>query len=125
MTYLLDTHVLLWAVNTPARIEEAALAQIESGENVIFYSAVSIWELCIKAAKGLLVLNDQLLGAIQTAGFVELPVRTAHAWEVKRLPLLHRDPFDRMLVAQAKAQNLVLISRDNFLERYDISVLRG
>lgn len=123
MTLLLDSHALLWALHSPGNLTPAARRAIEDGANAVFFSAASVWEIAIKAGKRLLEIEDGLLEAIQEAGFVELPVRAAHAWEVKALPALHRDPFDRILVAQTRTERLTLVTRDQFLAGYNISIL--
>ena len=123
MTLLLDSHVLLWSLHAPNKLVPAARRAIEDGANVVFFSAASIWEIAIKAGKGLLEIEDGLIAAIQEVGFAELPVRAAHAWEVKALPSVHSDPFDRILVAQARAERLTLVTRDQFLGGYNIQLL--
>jgi PIN domain nuclease of toxin-antitoxin system len=123
MRLLLDSHALLWALHSPEKLAPAARNAIEEGENPVFYSAASVWELSIKSAKGLLELDDNLLDALAAMNFVELPIRGLHAWVVKSLPPVHGDPFDRILVAQAKTENLTLVTRDQFLVQYQISLL--
>jgi PIN domain nuclease of toxin-antitoxin system len=123
MRLLLDSHVLLWALHSPGKLAPAARRAIEDGANAVFFSAASIWEIAIKAGKRLLEVDDGLLEAIQEVGFVELPVRGAHAWAVKSLATIHGDPFDRILVAQTQIEQLTLVTRDRFLAGYNISIL--
>lgn len=123
MTLLLDSHALLWALHSPGKLTPAARRAIEEGSNAVFFSAASVWEIAIKSGKRLLKIEDGLLEAIREVGFVELPVRAAHAWEVKSLQPIHGDPFDRLLVAQARIERLTLVTRDQFLAGYDISIL--
>jgi PIN domain nuclease of toxin-antitoxin system len=123
MTLLLDSHALLWALHSPEKLAPGARRAIEDGANAVFFSAASIWEIAIKAGKRLLEVEDGLLDAIEVTGFVELPVRAAHAWEVMCLGAIHGDPFDRILVAQTRLERLTLVTRDRFLTSYNISVL--
>ena len=123
MNLLLDSHTLLWALHAPEKLAAAARMAIENGANPIFYSAASVWELAIKSAKGLLHLEVDFLDAVDQARFSELPVRAQHAWAAGSLPAIHSDPFDRILVAQAKIERLTLVTRDRFLRDYQVSIL--
>ncbi len=123
MNLLIDSHVLLWALYAPEKLSSRARTAIEDAANPVFYSAASIWELAIKSAKGLLKVDGGFLEAIIETRLVELPVRTTHAWAVWSLPPVHADPFDRILVAQAQAERLTLVTRDQFLDRYDVPIL--
>jgi PIN domain nuclease of toxin-antitoxin system len=114
---LLDTHLLLWAVAEPKKIPAAARRRIEGAH--VFVSAASIWEVSIKAALGKLKADPgDLLVEIEPAGFELLPITGEHAAAVAKLPGLHADPFDRMLVAQAKCEPLVLLTNDRLLAAY-------
>lgn len=114
---LLDTHLLLWAVAEPHKLPPAARKRIEASD--VFVSAASIWEVSIKAALGKLAADPgELLAEIEPAGFSLLPVTGEHAAAVARLPAIHADPFDRMLVAQAKAEPLLLLTNDQILAGY-------
>lgn len=114
---LLDTHLLLWAVAEPRKLPPAARTRIDGAE--VFVSAASIWEVSIKAALGKLAADPaELLAEIEPAGFMLLPVTGEHAAAVARLPAVHADPFDRMLVAQAKTEPLLLLTNDAVLAGY-------
>jgi PIN domain nuclease of toxin-antitoxin system len=114
---LLDTHLLLWAVAEPKKLPPAARSRIDGAE--VFVSAASIWEVSIKAALGKLAADPaELLAEIEPAGFALLPVTGEHAAAVMRLPAVHTDPFDRMLVAQAKTEPLLLLTNDAILAAY-------
>jgi len=114
---LLDTHLLLWAVSDPQKLSLATRKRIDACE--VFVSAVSIWEVSIKAALGKLDADPAaLLAEIEPAGFRLLPVTGEHAAAVARLPTIHNDPFDRMLVAQAKTEPLLLLTNDAALAGY-------
>jgi PIN domain nuclease of toxin-antitoxin system len=119
---LLDTHALIWAATDPERLSERAAAAISDPDNDVYVSAVSGWEVAIKRARGRLRFPDvdrRLLAAMQLS---ELPVTLAHASEVGGLPGHHRDPFDRMLVAQARSDQLTIVSQDRALAAYDVAL---
>ncbi|MFM0056200.1 type II toxin-antitoxin system VapC family toxin [Paraburkholderia phytofirmans] len=123
MRVLLDTHIYLWAVTDDPKLSAAARKIILDADEV-FVSAASIWEASIKVGLGKLDADiDQLVAEIEASGFSELPVRAAHAAMVRNLPDIHRDPFDRILVAQAMAEPLRLISADGHLSKYSELVL--
>lgn len=118
MRLLLDTQVYLWCLSDSRRLSGAARREIESAE-AVFVSAASIWEACIKAAIGKLRADPaELLAGIEDSGFEELPVRAAHAARVATLPSFHKDPFDRLLVAQAISEPLAMITSDPLLSQY-------
>ncbi|ACD18756.1 type II toxin-antitoxin system VapC family toxin [Paraburkholderia phytofirmans] len=123
MRVLLDTHIYLWAVTDDPKLSATARKIILDADEV-FVSAASIWEASIKVGLGKLDADiDQLVAEIEESGFSELPVRAAHAAMVRNLPDIHRDPFDRILVAQAMAEPLRLISADGHLSKYSELVL--
>jgi PIN domain nuclease of toxin-antitoxin system len=125
MRLLLDTHVLLLALADPDRLPAAARALIEDAENEIFYSAANLWEIAIKGALGRADFSAdaaEVLAAMPQTGFAELPVRARHAAEFSRLPPIHEDPFDRMLIAQARAEPMVLLTNDALLAGYPAAV---
>jgi PIN domain nuclease of toxin-antitoxin system len=114
---LVDTHLLLWAVSEPKKLPAQARRRIEEAE--VFVSAASVWEVSIKTALGKLAADPtELLAELEPAGFRLLPVTGEHAAAVALLPPLHSDPFDRMLVAQAKTEPLILLTNDSVLGGY-------
>ncbi len=114
---LLDTHLLLWAFAAPERLPIRARRRIDLSE--VFVSAVSIWEVSIKASLGKIQADvNLLLAEIEPAGFTLLPISGEHAVAVGLLPSIHRDPFDRMLVAQARTEPLILLTNDAALTAY-------
>ena len=114
---LLDTHLLLWAFAAPERLPIRARKRIDVSE--VFVSAASIWEVSIKASLGKIQADASLLLAeIEPAGFTLLPISGEHAVAVGLLPTIHRDPFDRMLVAQARTEPLILLTNDAALAAY-------
>ncbi|MEE8602183.1 type II toxin-antitoxin system VapC family toxin [Euzebya tangerina] len=122
MSLLLDTHALLWWLNGDP-LSEAAIGSIAAEDGLVVVSAVSIWEAEIKAAIGKLSLQVDLVEESAVEGFEPLPVTLEHARDAGRLPPHHRDPFDRMLAAQALAENLTLVTRDEVFTRYAVDVL--
>lgn len=119
MRMLLDTHVLLWCLGAERRLDRKTAALVRSPASDVFYSAASVWELAIKASLGKFRGElDELLEALAAEGFSELPVLARHAAEVSALPLHHRDPFDRLLVAQSRVEALRLYTDDAALTRY-------
>ena len=127
MRLLLDTHILLWAVFTPERIAEAARGALEDPHNNILVSAASAWEIATKHALGKLPLPEsaeslipKMMAAIDAQ---ELPITVRHTVTSTTLPPHHRDPFDRILVAQARCEGVTLVTADRMLTRYDATVL--
>ncbi len=117
MRVLLDTHLLLWALGTPSKLPAAARKLINDAN--VYVSAASIWEISIKVALGKLSADPrEVLAALEPAGFLELPVTGAHAARVVNLPPVHRDPFDRLLIAQALVEPMRLLTNDAALAHY-------
>ena len=127
MRLLLDTHVLLWALIEPDRLSDEVRTRLEDRGNVVLFSAASIWETSIKAALGradFKVAPSEIVVAALEAGFEELPVRSAAALVVATLPHHHRDPFDRLLVAQAITEPARLYTADAALAPYSELVVQ-
>ena len=122
MRLLLDTHVLLWWLADDRKLAKPAREIIANPDNDVHVSSASVWEAAIKAALGRLEIElDDLEDAIVQNGFRPLPVGFRHAITAGRLPSVHRDPFDRMLVAQASVEELRVVSHDRIFERYGLS----
>jgi PIN domain nuclease of toxin-antitoxin system len=118
MRLLLDTHIFLWAAAGSPRLKPEARRLIEAADEV-YVSAASVWEVAIKARLGKIRANpEEVAAAIDASGFRELSVRASHAAGVANLELLHSDPFDRLLIAQALAEPLRLLTADAALARY-------
>lgn len=120
---MLDSHVLLWALADTSMLSGETRRLIADSRNYVAASAVSVWELGIKAAHGKLWLPDDLETVIRSTGFADLPITFAHAGEAAALPRVHSDPFDRLLVAQARIEQLELVTRDRRLVEYGVRVV--
>lgn len=123
MKLLLDTHVLLWWLDNPAFLTDKARKAIAAGENIVYVSVATIWEIVIKKSLGKLDLPNDLETALVTNRFFPLQITVAHALTIQTLPHLHKDPFDRMLVSQAICEELTLISRDPNVLRYPAALI--
>lgn len=121
MRLLFDTHIFLWAVANDPKLSARARKLIVAADEV-FISSASIWEVAIKAGKGKLDVDvDRLVDKLNASQYRELPVRAAHGAAVRHLPHYHRDPFDRLLVAQAWSEPMLLITADGHLAQYGAS----
>ena len=123
MRLLLDTHLLLWAAASSKRLPREARELMEDDSNDVYYSAASIWEIAIKSSlrrKDFRIDLPRLLATLPEMGLVELPITAAHAAGVTGLPPIHRDPFDRLLIAQSITEPLTLLTNDALLESYRV-----
>ena len=122
---LLDTHTFLWFVNDPTRLPEKVNAEIETVESV-YVSIASFWEITIKSSLGKLDLPapiSQMMKDCELLDFSILPIKSGHLEKLLTLPWHHRDPFDRLLISQAQAENLKLVTIDENISRYDVETL--
>jgi PIN domain nuclease of toxin-antitoxin system len=120
MRLLLDTHPFLWWNSRDLRLPAELRSAIGAPENTVFVSAVTVWEIAIKRASGKLTFDLPVGKAIEGHGFTSLPISVAHAEWAGALPSLHRDPFDRLLVAQAQLEGLTLVTVDEQILRYQV-----
>jgi PIN domain nuclease of toxin-antitoxin system len=125
MNLSLDTHVLLWSLSFPERLSEAARNAIEDPSNLVFVSAAATWEIEIKSSLGKLRAPPDLVRQLAVANFQELAITIAHTIAVKQLPNLHRDPFDRIMLAQARAAGLTFVTADPVVLQYPGPFLRA
>ena len=119
---LLDTHVFVWWRGDPDRLASAVQNSIATAD-IVFVSAASAWEAAIKVSLGRLELPDTVEAGVLASGFEKLLITFSHAEHAANLPYHHRDPFDRMLVAQAKSEGLTLVTHDRLLAPYDVDIL--
>lgn len=125
MRLLLDTHVFLWWLDDDRRLGQSSRALLAANDATVFVSAASAWEIAIKVRTGKLRFPYSVLGYTLMNGFQPLEITFAHAERAGALPLHHADPFDRMLVAQAQAEDLVLVTADDKLAAYQVALLRA
>ena len=127
MKVLLDTHAFLWLITDEDRLSENARQTFLNTENSLFFSAASLWEICIKKSLGKISLKDGWFQTVQKEMEINtiqwLPIETTHCAEVTELPFHHRDPFDRMLIAQAIVEEMKLLSLDSRLSDYAIELI--
>jgi PIN domain nuclease of toxin-antitoxin system len=122
VSLLLDTHVVLWWLTDDPTLADEIKDRLDH-EPSVYISAATVWELAIKQAIGKLVQPTDLPERIRDSGFRHLSITVEHGITAGRLPLIHRDPFDRMLVAQAQIEDLTLITRDADIQKYDVDLL--
>jgi len=125
MNLLLDTHVLLWWLEDHPALSAAVKKRIASRDNLVFLSAAVIWEIRIKEAIGKLDIPSDFSRVLDRQPFEKLAIKVEHAHAVKDLPLHHRDPFDRMLIAQAVTEGLTIATHDPVFEKYSVPLIRG
>jgi PIN domain nuclease of toxin-antitoxin system len=125
MNLLLDTHALIWALENHPSLSGKARDAIIDGKNMVFVSSASAWEISIKKAMGKLKAPDNLSEEIRLHRFTRLNMNFDHAKLAGELPDIHKDPFDRMLIAQAMIEKLTLVTRDNLIAKYDVSLLKA
>ena len=126
MNLLLDTHVFLWAIDDDPQLSHAARAAIIDGNNMVFVSAVTAWEIAIKKATGKLTIpQGNYLDELRTHRFASLDITTEHALAVEGLPHHHKDPFDRLLIAQAQMEKLVLVTADARIKQYAVQIIEA
>jgi PIN domain nuclease of toxin-antitoxin system len=125
--YLLDTHILLWAASAPEKLSESARALLSDEKNQLFFSAASLWEITIKNGLGRedFKVNARVLRrGLLDNGYQELPIYSEHAVSVDNLPGIHKDPFDRILIAQATVEGITLITADSSIAQYPAPILK-
>ncbi|MBS0633997.1 MAG: type II toxin-antitoxin system VapC family toxin [Verrucomicrobia bacterium] len=125
MNYLLDTHVLLWWLTNPEELSQKAHKIIADKDNSISVSCVSLWEMSIKKSLGRLNLPLNILEIMHNEGFKILSIGPEEALGISDLPFIHQDPFDRMLVMQAKMHDFVLITRDTHIMKYPVVTIKA
>ena len=127
MKYLLDTHIILWAAIDVKKLSRKAKSLLESPDNILYFSPVSLWEISIKHAKypdQMPITSERVKELALRMGLIELPVRSRHGVDIAKLPDIHNDPFDRMLITQARSDGLNLISHDDKVIAYGAGVVK-
>jgi len=126
MNLLLDTHAFLWAIDDNPNLSQEARTAITDGNNMVFVSAATAWEISIKKAIGKLTIpGKSYMGELNAHRFTPLDITTEHALAVENLPQHHKDPFDRLLIAQAQLEKLSLVTRDPRIKQYTVQVIEA
>ena len=123
MKLLLDTHAFLWWLNDDSQLGSEARRAIEQPDNFVYVSVATAWEIALKRASGKLEARGNIAEWIEQNAFIDLPIDVEHAVASAELPRHHKDPFDRLLVAQAQIEEMTLVARDDEIDKYDVSVL--
>lgn len=123
MNLLLDTHALVWWLEDDERLSGRARDLIADGANIVFVSAVSIWEIRIKEALGRIRLPKNFIQSVENEGFYALDITWSHVDRLSSLQTLHKDPFDRILISQSQTEKLAIVTRDEQIRRYDVSTV--
>jgi PIN domain nuclease of toxin-antitoxin system len=121
VSLLLDTHIVLWWLSDDSRLPTDLAERLDHDPD-IYLSPVTVWEVAVKHSIGKLAGPDNLPELVRDSGFIEVPLNHRHAIEAARLPLLHRDPFDRMLVAQARCESFTLVTADPWCQKYEVAL---
>lgn len=122
--YLLDTHIFIWWMEKSKKLSMVLYNFLNDPDKYIVLSTASVWEMVIKNKRGKLNLPEDLRSDLEKSGFGILNIDLSHILKVGELPFFHHDPFDRLLVAQAKVENLTLITSDEKIQKYDLSILK-
>ena len=123
MTLLLDTHIVLWWFAGNPTLSEASRSYIADNRNIVMVSAATVWEIAIKSSIGKLEIDDHWIDALKADGFQQLPISWNHAERVRKLSPIHKDPFDRLLVAQAIEEKLTIITADPVVPTYPVETI--
>jgi PIN domain nuclease of toxin-antitoxin system len=125
MKILVDTHVVIWAISSPEKLPNIINEKMQANGTVSLVSSASLWEIAIKYSLGKLDLKDNLENIFTTifkAGFHLLPISTEHILKVAELPFHHRDPFDRIIIAQSVVEDITILTKDTLFNQYEVSV---
>jgi len=125
MRLLLDTHAALWWLSDPEKLTAEARLAIASIENEVYLSSASLWEIHLKAGKGKLNVPPSLIEALSEQEIDELKITWKHTERTRTLPLIHLDPFDRLLIAQALEEGLTLVTRDGLIQQYKVPIIKA
>jgi PIN domain nuclease of toxin-antitoxin system len=122
--FLLDTHVFVWLVESPGELSHEIIRTLGDMENEVMVSAASFWEIAMNRNRGRMKFSQDVATSLRAMHFIELPVTGAHYEAAVALPEIHKDPFDRLLVAQALSEGMVLVTRDKLLAAYNVPMVR-
>ena len=122
--YLVDSHALLWSVDETSKLSEAARVVLADADNLVFVSVASLWELSIKINVGKLEAPKDFFSGVLRSGYDLLSITLEHLREYRSLPLLHRDPFDRIVISQARCEDLTVVTHDSAFEAYEVGLLK-
>lgn len=125
MRYLIDTNIFIWWMEKNKRLSKNLFNLLNNPQNQIFLSVASVWEIVIKKAKKKLKTPKDVEGGIKASGFVAINIEMLHVLGIEKLPIHHNDPFDRVIISQAKTENLTLITTDKKIWKYDLSLLKA
>ena len=120
--YLIDTHILLWSLGEEDKLGSSLIKVLKDPSNEVFVSVASAWEISIKNKKGKLPLKTTLAECFKKSPFDILEIKLTHVLQLEKLPLYHKDPFDRMLIAQAIVEKLTIITQDKKISKYDVKI---
>lgn len=122
MDVLLDTHIVLWWLNDDIKLSDSHREIISNVNNLCYISTATIWEISIKSKLGKLKIAANYIDELKKEGFLELPINWVHSNQVIKLPLLHTDPFDRLLIAQSQIENITLLTIDKNIKKYKVKI---
>jgi|SRR3989338_962061 len=125
MRYLLDTHIFIWWMEKNKRLSKDIFNLLNNPQNQIFLSVASVWELIIKKAKKKLKTPKDVQGGIKASGFIPINIEMLHVLDLEKLPMHHNDPFDRIIISQAKIEHLTLITADKKIWKHNLSLLKA
>ena len=125
MRLLLDSHAALWWLSDPEKLSDEARLAVASIENEVYLSSASLWEIHLKAGKGKLNIPPSLIDALSEQEIDELKITWKHTERTRTLPLIHLDPFDRLLIAQAQEEGLTLVTRDELIQQYKVPTIKA
>ena len=123
MRYLLDTHTLLWWLSDKNKLNSAELKVLNDSDTTIFLSSVVIWEISVKSSLNKLDIPINYFKELEKSSFVPLPISHKHALKIAKLPHIHHDPFDRLLIAQAQIEKLALLTQDRIIKKYTVKTI--
>ena len=124
MRYLIDTQIFIWWMEKNRRLSKNTFNLLNDPQNQIFLSIATVWEIVIKKAKKKLKTPKDVEGGVKTSGFMPINIEMLHVLGVEKLPMHHKDPFDRILIAQARVENLTFITTDEKIWKYDLPLLK-